>query len=145
MISRVTTDMMIAVMVLAIVGCVNFKPTNSSTVTMTNPDEEKDGRVEIKEFMLSPGDEIKIAVYQHEELTRSVKIPPDGRFFYPIVGDVDISGKSLRELRDIINNGLSSPRDLLLYPGDEISIVVFRQEEFNRKFIIPSDGYFFFP
>ena len=54
----------------------------------------------IQEFHLSPGDEIKVSVYKHDELSRTVKIPPDGRFFYPLVGEVDTTGMSLRQLRD---------------------------------------------
>jgi len=102
-------------------------------------------QIEIKEFFLSPGDEIKIRVYQHEDLARTIKIPPDSRIFFPIVGDMDSRGKTLRELRDIITDGLSKHKKQSLLPGDEISITVLRNEDFNRKLVVPSDGYIYFP
>lgn len=111
----------------------------------SEPQTEKAGDVRIKEFLISPGDEMKITVYQHEELTRSIKIPPDGIIFYPIVGDIDTRGKSLRELREMIAQGLSKYKEQALLPGDEISITVLREDAYNRKLIIPSDGSIFFP
>ena len=117
-------------------------PSADSANTATDKAADE---IKIKEFSLSPGDELKISVYQHEELTRSTKISPDGIIFYPLVGEIDTKGKSLKILRDLITEGLSRYQEQALLPGDEISITVFRNDEYNRKFIIPSDGSVFFP
>lgn len=116
-----------------------------STDNIDTTTDKEISKIEIKEFSLSPGDELKISVYQHEELTRSFKVSPDGMIFYPIVGEIDTRGESLKMLRNIITEGLSRYREQVLLPGDEISITVFRNEDYNRKFIIPSDGHIFFP
>lgn len=103
------------------------------------------GGVQIRDFLLSPGDELKIFVYKHDELNRTVKIPPSGSFYYPIVGEIDTTGRSLKDLREIITDGLSRHQEQTLLPGDKVSIQVFRNTEYNREFIIPSDGTIFFP
>src|SRR4030042_1073735 len=51
---------------------------------------------------------------------------------------------SIRELRDITTKGLSKYKKHTFLPGDEISISVLRNGEYNRRFIIPSDGNIFF-
>ncbi len=143
---KLVKSLLCMVLFVVLAGCSGLKPVSGPGVeTRSGVDEDKISNVKIKEFMLSPGDEISISVYQHDKLTRKVKIPPSGKFFFPIVGEIDISGKTLNELRTIITDGLSNYREMVLLPGDEISITVFRHDEFNRKFVIPSDGYFFFP
>lgn len=125
-------------------GCAGTGKKVSSINEISQAEPADIGDIKIREFFLSPGDELKISVYQHEELTRPIKIPPDGIIFYPIVGEIDTKVKSLRELRDIITTGLSKYKKHTFLPGDEISISVLRNGEYNRRFIIPSDGNIFF-
>ncbi len=101
--------------------------------------------IEIREFILSPDDEISITVYGHDELSRTLKIPPDGKFYYPNVGTIEAAGRSLEELRKIITEGLARYREQTLEPGDEISITVFGHEELTRTITVPSDGKIFYP
>ena len=123
-----------------------IKPQNTSESKSVDKSRKQDiGKVKVSKFLLSPGDEIEIQVYQHDELGLKLTIPPDGVFFYPIVGEINTKGKSLRDLRKIITDGLSMPRKSYLLPGDEINITVYRNDELNRKLIIPPDEFIFFP
>lgn len=106
---------------------------------------EPQEKLRIQEFYLSPGDEIKVSVYKHDDLSRTIKIPPDGRFFYPLVGEVDTTGMSLRQLRDHLVKGISTGREPLLMPGDEIRVSVFRHRDLDRTIVIPADGKVMFP
>lgn len=127
-------------------GCAPLqKIDNKSEMGFKFETDEEIGGTKIKEFFLSPGDEIKINVFQHKELSRTVKIPPDNKLFFPFVGEIDSSGKNLKQLREMITYGLSNYKEIFLLPGDEISISVFNHKELNRKIKIPSDGYIFFP
>lgn len=116
----------------------------SDTNRETNTVEEI-RELTIREFMLSPGDQINITVFQHDELDRKIRVPPNGQFFYPIIGEIDTTRKSLRDLRKIITKGLSSYKQTTLLPGDEITINVFRHDEFGRKLMVPPDGHIIFP
>jgi protein involved in polysaccharide export with SLBB domain len=51
----------------------------------------------LPEFRLSPGDVIEIKFFYNEELNDSVQIRPDGRLALPLVGDVELAGKSVAE------------------------------------------------
>lgn len=120
-------------------GCAGLKKTDTIN-------KVKDiGNLKINEFFLSPRDEINITVFEHDNLTRKIAIPSDGMFDYPIVGTVDVNGKSLRQLKEIITKGLSEYKEQLLMPKDKISISVFRHDELSRSITIPPDGYIFFP
>ncbi len=132
-------------------GC-SSTPENAKEATSVSANQAENSAanedaegVKIDKFLLSPGDEIQITVFQHHELTRKVKIPPNGRISYPIVGDINVAGKSLRELRKTIVRGLSEYDEPSLVPGDEISIAVYKHKELDRKFLIPPDGYIFLP
>lgn len=148
---RIGITLFLTPLLFVLVGCASIEKRNISAETnLINTEKEtltgKDIKeIEIRQFFLSPGDEIKISVFQHDDLTRSIKIPPDGVIFYPIVGEIDLAGVSLAKLRDTITEGLSENKRQPLFSGDEISITVFRHEEYNRKFIVPSDGSIFFP
>lgn len=103
------------------------------------------GLSEYKDNFIQPDDEIMVDVFGQTALGRKITIPPDGHIFVPLVGDIDTTGKTLREVREVIVNGLSRYRDPNLSPGDEISITVFRRDELNRKLTIPPDETFFYP
>ncbi|QWR76693.1 polysaccharide biosynthesis/export family protein [Candidatus Magnetomonas plexicatena] len=51
------------------------------------------------EFTLGPGDIISVKVHRHDDLTiSSVRIRLDGKFTYPLIGDVDVKGKTVKTL-----------------------------------------------
>jgi polysaccharide export outer membrane protein len=133
-------------------GCAGIKKTggDASQNSLVNNAEivsvdKEVAEVKIREYVLSPGDEIDIAVFPQKELSKRLTIPPDGHIFYPLVGELDVQGKTLKELRKIIVDGLSSYKKSQLVPGDEISIAVYRNDDLNRQFVIPPEGYIFYP
>jgi polysaccharide export outer membrane protein len=101
--------------------------------------------MQIEEFYLSPGDQIEISVYKYAELRRTIRIPGDGIIYYPMVGEINTTNMSVRELQKRITEGLSQDQKQYLNSGDEILISVFLHDEYRRRFIIPSDGIIFFP
>jgi polysaccharide export outer membrane protein len=55
--------------------------------------------VNLSGFFLRPGDELEIKVWRHENISRSVRIDPDGRIYLPMAGEIEAAGKTVRELR----------------------------------------------
>jgi polysaccharide export outer membrane protein len=54
------------------------------------------------DYLLYPGDEIEVATPTATELTRTVKVGPDGRIALPLIGQVMAADRSLPELeRDL--------------------------------------------
>lgn len=94
----------------------------------------------ISTYYLSSGDEIRISVYGYPELTRTVRIPPDGHIFFPMAGDIGVDGMSIPELRRIIIEKLRSADEQRVSRGDQIVISVYRHEDLTITTIVPSSG-----
>ena len=134
----------------AVTGCATHQYASKGTLEHTegvSATGEKDvvPKVHVREYFLSPGDEIFITVLEHNEMSRRFIIPPDSRLFYPFIGEIDVKDKTISQVREAIRNGLSNYKELKVNPGDEISIIVYRNEELNRKLIIHPDNLFFYP
>ena len=127
------------ILLIILGGCSTYNVKKASVSEEVLPD------IRISEFMLSPGDVISIVVYKHEDLNRTMTIPPDGIIFFPIVGEMDVNGQSLNGLRMNLTENLSAFRTQMIRPGDEISVSIFLHEEYDRSLIVPSDGIIFFP
>jgi len=61
----------------------------------------------VSEFILGVGDELVVRVWQHEDLNRRLRLDASGEFYYPFVGYTNADGLSLKEVRQIIHDGLS--------------------------------------
>jgi polysaccharide export outer membrane protein len=58
------------------------------------------------EYLLGPGDKLRIEVYKDPQLSQSVQIRPDGKVTLPLVGDLEASGRTPVELRDTVTHAL---------------------------------------
>ena len=71
------------------------------------------------EYVLYPGDEIEVGLPTANELTRQMKIGPDGRISLPQLGHVMAADRTLAELEGDISAAYSS---LLLRPAVEVTL-----------------------
>lgn len=60
------------------------------------------------EYLLYPGDEIEVATPTAGELTRQLKIGPDGRISLPLLGHVMAADRTLSQLEADISEGYAS-------------------------------------
>ena len=58
------------------------------------------------EYLLGPGDKLRIEVYRDPQMSQSVQIRPDGKVTLPLVGDLEASGRTPVELRDTVTRAL---------------------------------------
>jgi len=49
-------------------------------------------------YRVGPGDQLKINVWKHDELSQSVTVRPDGKISLPLIGDVDADGRTVDEI-----------------------------------------------
>lgn len=75
-------------------------------------------------YRLGPGDEIKIQVYEEDDLSMSLMLDQSGTFDYPYLGTIRALGKTLSQLKQEITNGLL--QDILVNPSVNVSMVNYR-------------------
>jgi len=59
------------------------------------------------DYKIKPGDIISISVWREDDLRSDVLIRPDGKFSFPLAGDVDAKGKSVEQIRELLVKRLS--------------------------------------
>jgi polysaccharide export outer membrane protein len=99
--------MIVIVCLILLGGCVTTGTKLKSVTDASAVSEEVPKEVKITEFILGPGDEIEITVYRHDDLKKTIQISPSGMITYPLVGDIQVAGLSIFQLRDKIRDGLS--------------------------------------
>ncbi|WIM06109.1 MAG: polysaccharide export protein EpsE [Candidatus Nitricoxidivorans perseverans] len=59
------------------------------------------------DYTLSAGDVIKISVFQNPDLTLETRVSESGSISYPLIGEVNVGGRSVAESEKAIAKGLS--------------------------------------
>jgi len=57
-------------------------------------------------YPLGPEDEIEISVWKEPELTKKLAVRPDGKISYPLIGEVQAAGRTVKELQGEISKRL---------------------------------------
>jgi polysaccharide export outer membrane protein len=127
-----------ALCLLTVTGCVTPRGERAPAGAMEPA--EGDGRLRLDTYHFSPGDEIRIAIYQHPELDRTLRIPPDGHIYFPVVGEIPVTQLNVRELQRVIAAGLAAERKQPIGAGDTLDIRVFRHPEADVTTQVPSSG-----
>jgi polysaccharide export outer membrane protein len=71
------------------------------------------------DYLLNPGDILKISVWNEEALQQEVLVLPDGTISFPLVGIVDVDNKTPLEVQDELKLKLSR-----LIPDPEVNLTV---------------------
>lgn len=77
-------------------------PAGSGSTQMYDFTTEGHGEVFIENYPLGPGDYLTIRVFTLDPFEEVVKISQDGKLILPIIGETDIAGLTLPELREIL-------------------------------------------
>lgn len=80
-----------------------------------------------EEFVIGTGDVLAISVWKETEISRSVPVRPDGRISLPLIGELQASGKTPKQLESEIKTKL---KDFVSEP--EVTVIV--QEIKSQKF-----------
>jgi polysaccharide export outer membrane protein len=83
-----------------------------------------------EDYKLQPGDEIEVSVWGEEELQRTVLIRPDGKFAFPMAGEVTAAGRSPLETQ------IELTRKLLAFIPEAVVTVSVTGFEGNKIYVI---------
>jgi polysaccharide export outer membrane protein len=84
----------------------------------------------VKAYLVQPGDLLEVSVWKEEDLQREVLVRPDGRFSFPLAGDVDATGKTVEDLRVEVTSKLQK------YIPDLVVTVTVTEIRGNKIFVI---------
>lgn len=81
-------------------------------------------------YTVGPGDVIEISVWRDESLNRNVTIPPDGIISFPLIGDINIKGMTVADIRTIVTQKLDA------YIQDAVVTVMLLEINSMRAYVI---------
>ncbi len=58
------------------------------------------------EYSLGVGDQLRVTLFGDEEVSRDVEVDSAGRITLPLVGDIDVSGRSVNKIEEMIVDAL---------------------------------------
>lgn len=85
----------------------------------------------VEGYRIGPGDVLKVTVWGHEDLSRPVVVPADGRIPFPLIGDVQVTGLTPTELEGRLRELLG--KDYLVDPQVTVSVQEYRSQ---RVFVL---------
>ena len=60
------------------------------------------------DYLISKGDALEISVWEAEGLTKDVIVTPDGMISFPLIGEIKVEGKTLRELDNEVTEKITA-------------------------------------
>jgi polysaccharide biosynthesis/export protein len=91
------------------------------------------------EYIIGVGDVIAVRVWREPELTSNMTVRTDGRISLPLVGDVDVAGKSIRILTAYLSREFSK---VITEPAVSVTLVENRSKRYYLVGQIQSPGEF---
>lgn len=70
-------------------------------------------------YKVQPGDLLEIFVWKEKDLQREVIVRPDGGLSFPLIGDMQVAGKTVSEIRDELTRKL---REYVSNPAVSVSV-----------------------
>ena len=105
--------------------------TDSAPPTDAHVARSATGRdVDQLDYHLQPGDSVTISVWKEKDLDTEALVRPDGGLSFPLVGDVEAEGHTLRQVRDTIAQRLKP------YIPDPVVTVAIKQIGGNVIFVL---------
>jgi polysaccharide biosynthesis/export protein len=92
-----------------------------------------------EEFVIGTGDVLAINVWKETEISRSVPVRPDGRISLPLVGDLQASGKTPKQLESEIKTKL---KDFVSEPEVTVIVQEIKSQKFNVLGMVMRPGSF---
>jgi polysaccharide biosynthesis/export protein len=64
----------------------------AAAAAVASPDQDK--------YLLGPEDALEISVWKEPDLTKQLGVRPDGKITYPLIGEVQAAGRTVKQLQD---------------------------------------------
>ncbi len=97
----------------------------------------------VMDYVLQPSDLLSIQVFQEENLKREVRVSQEYSITLPLIGKVDVKGKSLRQAEELIRTLYD--RDYLVNPQVNVVVIEYSKRSVNVIGQVNQPGAVLFP
>jgi polysaccharide export outer membrane protein len=94
-------------------------------------------------YVIQPSDVLRMQVFQEPDLTQELRVPQNGMFQFPLIGVVNLKGKTVAEVEDLLRELYD--RDYLVNPQINLLILEFSQRRVNVLGAVNQPGPVIFP
>jgi polysaccharide export outer membrane protein len=103
----------------------------SAHFTPSNPEAEAAlvAKVAQETYQLGPEDALEISVWKEPELTKQLVVRPDGKITYPLVGEIQAAGLTVKQLQDQVSKTLAK------YVTDANVTVILLKTQYYKIFV----------
>lgn len=104
--------------------------------------QPKDGNPQ-GDYVLQPQDLLRVIIFKEDNLARDVRITKEYAVQLPLIGSVDLRGKTLRQAEDLVRELYE--RDYLIDPQVNLTVVEYSSRTVNVLGAVNSPGVVVFP
>lgn len=97
----------------------------------------------VLDYLLQPSDLLDVQIFQEENLKRAVRVSQEYSITLPLIGKVDVRGKSLRQAEDLIRELYA--RDYLVNPQINVVVIEYAKRTVNVIGQVNQPGAVLFP
>jgi len=104
------------------------QPSLESELVLAAPQSHVPGSI-FENYVIGPEDILDISVWQNETLRRTLPVLPDGKIYFPLIGEIRAAGKTVSQLEKDLNDALG---EYILNPQVSVSV----KESNSKKFFV---------
>ncbi len=97
----------------------------------------------VSDYLLQPSDLLQVKVFQEEDLTREVRISQEHTINLPLVGSIDLKGKTLRQAEELVTALYN--KDFLVSPQVTLVVTQYAKRTVDVQGQVGSPGAIEFP
>ena len=94
-------------------------------------------------YILAPNDVVQVKVYQEDDLETKMRIARDGTSSFPLIGVVQLGGKTVEQASNLIKQRLG--KDFLVNPQVTLTVVEYSKRRFTVLGQVQKPGTFEIP
>jgi polysaccharide export outer membrane protein len=106
-------------------------------------DAEAASKAAKSDYILQASDLLRLQVFQEDDLTRDVRVSQEYTIVLPMIGSVDVRGKTLRQVEEIIRERYD--RDYLVNPQVNVIVLEYAKRTVNVMGSVNQPGSVLFP
>jgi polysaccharide export outer membrane protein len=138
--NRITVCSIVATLTICLAPSGNAQTknvTNASNAPTASSTSSNEAAKYSDDFLIGPGDVLAINVWKEAEISRIVPVRPDGRISLPLIGELQSSGQTPKQLEAEITKRL---KDFVADPSVTVVVQEIRSQKFNVLGMVTHPG-----